>query len=135
MSDQNIIIPFQKGKIKQDLRKHLDGPKLLGRLGTALAGLDKIDAELSDSIRVHTQYEHDDNGEICGEKEYTSTVFDKETIAVFHARQAGYKMQIDTVLRMLNKVMPDLRAVEVTDNLKDAKTAALEAFAIAARGE
>ena len=134
MAKSNLIVPFNRKppKSKRDLRAHLDGTALLGKLNDNLRALDKIDEQLAESIQDFEREVMDNEGNVVRTETYTSTTLDKETIAVFHTRQAGHKMQIDTVLKMLNKVMPDLKALEVTDNIKDASTKALEAFATAA---
>ncbi len=128
----NSITPFRKNKKPLDLRRQLNGLEILNTLNKNLKALEKIDDELEDSIQDFERNVTDENGEVIRTEFYRSTILDKETIAVYHTRQAGHKMQIDTALKMLNKVMPDLKAIEHSDNLKDASTKALEAFAIAA---
>jgi hypothetical protein len=134
-SNGSVIIPFKKNKAVADLRTHLDGPVLLGKLATHLQAIEDIEKELEDS--VHDQvYESIDpeTGEV-NQVAYSSTKLDKETIAVYHTRMNARKLQIDTTLKMLNKVMPDLKAIETTDDIANATERALRAFATAASEE
>ena len=126
-----VITPFQRNKKVTDLRTHLNGPVLLGKLGSHLDAIERIELELEDSVKLMTRTEIDHS---TGEEriiEYTSTTMDKETIAIYHTRMNARKLQIDTTLRMLNKVMPDLKAIENTDDVQNAAERALAAFAAA----
>ena len=90
-----------------------------------------IQKELEDSVKPMTREQIDaETGEVTT-IEYISTTMDKETIAVYHTRLNARKMQIDTTLKMLNKVMPDLKAIENTDDIANAAERALAAFALA----
>ena len=134
-SSNTVITPFQRNKKVTDLRTHLNGPILLGKLGSHLKALEEIDTELEGSIKQFSRETVDqETGEVMTEL-YTSTTMDKETIAVYHTRMNARKMQIDTTLKMLNKVMPDLKAVEVMDDMANAADRALKAFALAASEE
>lgn len=128
-----IIRPFKKTNHEQDLRTHLNGAALLGQLQKHLDAFSIIDKELEDSIQDFTRDILDEDGKVIRQESYRSTVLDKETIAVYHTRQSGRKVQIDTVLKMLNKVMPDLKAIETTDDIGNIADRALLAFAEAAR--
>jgi len=128
-----VVTPFKRTKKKQPLRDHLVGPALLGQLQKHLSDLETIDKELEDSVQQFEREILDNEGILLRTEHYTSTTLDKETIAVYHTRQAGRKTQIDTILKMLNKVMPDLKAIENTDDLSSAADRALLAFAEAAR--
>ena len=128
-----IVIPFKRGRNKTELRTHLNGAALLGQLQTHLNALETIDKELANSIQDFTRNVFDEKGEIKNVEHYRSTVLDKETIAVYHTRQSGRKVQIDTILKMLNKVMPDLKAIDHTGDLASAADRALLAFADAAK--
>ena len=124
-----VITPFKRNKKVTDLRTHLNGPVLLGKVGSHLEALDQIEKELEDSIKQMSRQEVDqETGEITTIT-YTSTTLDKETIAVYHTRMNARKLQIDTTLKMLNKVMPDLKAIENTDDIANAAERALKAFA------
>ena len=131
----SVITPFSRGKQTKDLRTHLDGPSLLGRLDTHLRALDKLDEELENSIQEFTRDVFNAEGEVIAEEQYTSTSLDKETIGVYHTRMNARKIQIDTALKMLNKVLPDLKAIETLDDIATASDRALKAFAEAARRE
>lgn len=128
-----VIRPFQRNKKHLDLRTHLNGAALLGELQKHLTALDTIDTELKDSIQDFSRDILDSDGKVIRTESYRSTILDKETIAVYHTRQAGRKVQIDTVLKMLNKVMPDLKAIENVDDLGSIADRALLAFAEAAK--
>jgi len=130
MSRQQII-PFKNKKVS-DPRARIDTLQLLGRLNDNLEALSKIDQELEDAITDFERDIMDDEGNVIRTEYYKSTTLDKETIAVYHTRQNGRKIQIDTIMKMLNKVMPDLKAIEQTSDLTDKATAALRAFAAAA---
>ena len=130
-----VIVPFKKGKQSHDLRTHLNGPVLLGKLQTHLTAIEKIEQELENSIKDFTRSQIDQATGESTEVTYTSTTLDKETIAVFHTRINARKLQIDTTLKMLNKVMPDLKAIETTDDIANATERALRAFAAAASEE
>ncbi len=125
----NVITPFRQNKKVIDLRTHLNGPVLLGRLGTHLDAIDKIEKELEDSVKSMTRNEVDLETKEVTVIEYTSTTLDKETIAVYHTRINARKLQIDTTLKMLNKCLPDLKAIENTDDIANAAERALAAFA------
>lgn len=133
----SVVKPFARGSTKKDidLRTHLNGPNLLGQLQMHLDSLSSIDKELEASIQDFERNILDEDGKTIRTEKYRSTVLDKETIAVYHTRQAGRKTQIDTVLKMLNKVMPDLRAIETTDDIGDVASRAMKAFAAAAAQE
>lgn len=132
---QSVIIPFKRNKAVADLRTHLDGPVLLGRLAIHLNAIDKIEQELEASIvEQFSESKDPETGEVT-QISYTSTKLDKETIAVQHTRINARKLQIDTTLKMLNKVMPDLKAIEVNDDIANAAERALRAFASAASEE
>jgi hypothetical protein len=118
---------------KLDLRTSIDGLGLLSQLQKHLRALDNIDEELQNSIQDFSRDILDAGGEILRTEQYRSTVLDKETIAVYHTRQAGRKVQIDTVLRLLNKIMPDLKALEQTGDIGSIADRALLAFAEAAK--
>lgn len=129
---EQVIIPFQKNKKKRDLRLHLNGPVLLGNLSKHLDAIGKIEKELEDSIVEHiTESIDPETGEVT-QTSYTSTKLDKETIAVYHTRINARKLQLDVGLKMLNKVMPDLKAVETLDDIANASERALRHFAMAA---
>ncbi len=128
-----VIKPFRKTKHPTDLRTHLDGPMLLGQLQSHLEAFTKIDKELEDSIQDFEREVLDGEGKVIRTEHYKSTILDKETIAVYHTRQSGRKTQIDTILKMLNKVMPDLKAIETTDDIGNIADRALLAFAEAAK--
>ncbi len=129
MSRSNVITPFQRNKKVIDLRTHLNGPVLLGRLGTHLDAIEQIEKELESSVKLmHREEINSETAEVT-RIEYTSTTLDKETIAVYHTRINARKLQIDTTLKMLNKVMPDLKAIENTDDIANAAERALAAFA------
>jgi hypothetical protein len=135
MPSTNVITPFKRDKKVTDLRTHLNGPNLLGKLGSHLKALEEIDQELEGSIKQFSRETVDqETGEVTTEI-YTSTIMDKETIAVYHTRMNARKMQIDTTLKMLNKVMPDLKAIEVLDDTANAADRAFKAFARAASEE
>ena len=129
MESKSVIIPFQRNKSVQDLRTHLNGPAILSKLLTHLNAIDKIEKELEDSIKNHTRESIDPDTKEITIIEYTSTTLDKETIAVQHTRINARKLQIDTALKMLNKVMPDLKAIETLDDIANASDRALKAFA------
>lgn len=132
-SNVALFKPFARNsKVRQELRDHVDGPGLLGELHRHLLALDAIDEELADSVQESTRDIIGADGNVLRTESYTSTVLDKETIAVYHTRQAGRKTQIDTIMKLLNKVLPDLRAVENTDDIGSATERALRAFADAA---
>jgi len=130
-----VVRPFsrQSRAKKTDLRDNLHGPHLLGQLQVHLNALTTLDKELEASVQDFTREILGPDGESIRTESYRSTVLDKETIAVYHTRQAGRKVQIDTVLKMLNKVMPDLKAIENTDDIGDVAARALLAFAEAAK--
>jgi len=131
MSQSKVITPFKRNKRVTDLRTHLNGPVLLGKLGSHLEAIEKIESELEDSVKQMSREEiNSQTGEVTT-IEYTSTTMDKETIAVYHTRMSARKLQIDTCLKMLNKVMPDLKAIENTDDIANAAERALQAFASA----
>jgi len=128
-----LVKPFTRTtRKKTDLRTHLDGPNLLGQLQQHLEAFTTIDKELEDSIQDFEREILDGEGNVLRTEHYKSTILDKETIAVYHTRQAGRKTQIDTVLKLLNKVMPDLRAIETTGDIGSVADRALLAFAEAA---
>ena len=130
-----VIVPFKKGTAVSDLRTHLDGPSILGKLGKHLSDIDSIEKELEDSIKDHSREDvNEETGEITV-VEWRSTVLDRETIAVYHTRINARKLQIDTTLKMLNKVMPYLKAIETTDDIANSTERALRAFARAASEE
>jgi len=133
MSTSRVITPFKRNKKPTDLRTHLNGAALLGQLQKHLTALETIDTELSNSIQDFSREILDPEGKVLRTETYRSTVLDKETIAVYHTRQAGRKVQIDTTLKMLNKVMPDLKAIETTDDIGNVADRALLAFAEAAK--
>lgn len=133
MAKQNVI-PLSRRSTK-DLRGNLDGLQLLSQLNKSLIALNEIDEELSETIHEVTRDVYDEEGNLTHTEHYKTTSLDKETIAVYHCRQSGRKIQIDTLMKMLNKVLPDLKAVENTTNLNDKATAALQAFAAAAAEE
>jgi len=127
--NSRVITPFKRNKKVTDLRTHLNGPVLLGKLGTHLEAIEAIEKELENSVKQFTREEiNSATGEVT-QIEYTSTTLDKETIAVYHTRMNARKLQIDTCLKMLNKVMPDLKAIENTDDIANAAERALSAFA------
>ena len=129
----SIVVPFQRNKKVQDLRSHLDGPTILGKLQQHLDDFSEIDEELANSVQTFDREILDqETGEVLRTEVYQTTTMDKETIAVYHARQQGRKMQIDVYLRMLNKIMPDLKALELTDDVANSAERALKAFARAA---
>ncbi len=130
-----VIVPFKRGKAVADLRTHLDGPMIMGNISKSLNEIENIEAELEDSIK---QFEREDVNKETGEVttvQYTSTTLDKETIAVYHTRLNARKMQIDTNMKMLNKIIPDLKAVETNDDIANAAERALRAFARSASEE
>lgn len=130
------ITRFKQRSRTPDLRHNVDGLELLGRLNQNLEELSNIDKELSDSIQEFEKPIYDPDGNPTGEVTYyKSTILDKETIAVYHSRQYGRKMQIDTLLKMLNKVLPDLRSIDLTNDQGSATQRALAAFAAAAAKE
>ena len=132
----NVVTPFKRNKSKKiDLREHLNGPGILGSLGTHIQAIDKLEKELEDSVQDFERDICNAEGEVIRTETYRSTVLDKETIAVYHTRMNARKLQIDTALKMLNKVMPDLKAIENTDDIQDAARRALTAFAAAAAQE
>ncbi len=135
ITTKSVVIPFQRGKQIADLRTHLDGPAILGKLGKHLNDIDAIEKELEDSIKPMSREYTDQTTGKQVVIEYTSTVLDKETIAVFHTRINARKLQIDTTLKMLNKILPDLKAIETTDDIANAVDRALRAFATAAAEE
>ena len=130
-----VVRPFNRKprKEKTDLRDTINGASLLGELQNHLNALTLLDKELEASVQDFTREILDPDGKLIRTETYTSTTLDKETIAVFHTRQAGRKVQIDTVLKLMNKVMPDLRALEQTDDIGDVAGRALKAFAEAAK--
>ncbi len=128
-----LVKPFSNAKQHDDIRTHLNGAALLGQLEKHLQAFTTIDKELEDSIQDFSRDILDTNGELIRTETYRSTVLDKETIAVYHTRQSGRKVQIDTILKMLNKVMPDLKAIETTDDIGNLADRALLAFAEAAK--
>jgi len=130
---KSVVTPFKRNKKVTDLRTHLNGAAILGQLQTHLKALSTIDKELEDSIQDFEREILDEQGKLIRTEHYRSTVLDKETIAVYHTRQAGRKVQIDTTLKLLNKVMPDLKAIETTDDIGNIADRALKAFAEAAR--
>lgn len=128
-----LIRPFGRSRTKTDIRTHLNGAALLGQLEKHLEAFTKIDEELDESIQDFTRDIVDSEGKHLRTEHYKSTILDKETIAVYHTRQSGRKVQIDTILKMLNKVMPDLRAIETTDDIGSVADRALLEFAKAAK--
>ncbi len=132
-TQMQVVTPFKRNRKKQELRSHLNGAALLGHLQKHLTALEAIDVELANSVQDFTREILDEKGKTIRVEKYTSTTLDKETIAVFHTRQAGRKVQIDTILKMLNKVMPDLKAIENTTDLGNLADRALLAFAEAAK--
>jgi len=131
-----VVVPFQRNKRgKINLRDHLDGPGILGTLGAQLSAIESLEKELEVSIQDFERDICDSNRKVIRVETYRSTVLDKETIAVYHTRISARKLQIDTALKMLNKVMPDLKAIENTDDIQDAAKRALSAFASAAAEE
>lgn len=133
--NHNVITPFKRNSKVTDLRAHLNGPVLLGKLSTHLRAIDNIEKELEDSIKQHSRQEIDANTGESVTIEYTSTTLDKTTVAVYHTRINARKLQIDTLMKMLNKVMPDLKAIETMDDVANATERALRAFAQAASEE
>jgi hypothetical protein len=134
-SKLQVVRPFSRKPRKQktDLRDTINGAGLLGQLQVHLNALEALDGELEDSVQDFERNIMGEDGEVLRVEKYRSTVLDKETIAVYHTRQAGRKVQIDTILKMLNKVMPDLKAIENTDDIGDVAARALVAFAEAAK--
>jgi hypothetical protein len=130
----NSVTKFRQ-KAKKDLRADIDGTRLIADLQHNLKALSKIDEELEQAIQEFERDVLDNDGNLIRTERYKSTLLDKETIAVYHTRQAGRKMQIDTTLRLLNKVLPDLKAVEKTKDLNNRSEQALLAFAKAASSE
>jgi len=135
----SVIKPFNRGRNKQsknvDTRDHVDGAALLGELTKELNALETIDQELENSIQDLEREIYDSEGNVLRTEHYRSTLLDRETIAVYHTRQSGRKTKIDTLLKMLNKVLPDLKAIENTDDTGGAAERALLAFKKAASGE
>jgi len=132
----NVVTPFKRSKSKKiDLREHLNGPGILGSLGTHIQAIEALEKELEKSIQDFERDICSPDGTVIRTETYRSTVLDKETIAVYHTRMNARKLQIDTALKMLNKVMPDLKAIENTDDIQDAARRALTAFAAAAAQE
>ena len=130
-----VVTPFNRGNNKKkqvDLRTHINGANLLGQLQKHLNALEGVDEELAKSIKDFTREVLDQNGKTIRIEKYRSTVLDRETIAVYHTRQNGRKVQIDTILKMLHKIMPDLKAIETTDDIGNVAERALKAFATAA---
>ena len=130
-----VITPFKRNKRVTDLRVHLNGPVILGNLSKHLEAIDDLEKELEDSVQDFEREILDTKGEVIRVETYRSTVLDKETIAVYHTRMNARKLQIDTCFKMLNKVMPDLKAIENTDDITNAAERALAAFAAAAATE
>lgn len=130
----NNVTQFRK-KAKQDLRLNIDGLKIIGSLQKDLAAIDQIDEELANAVQDFERDVLDDEGNVLRTEFYRSTTLDKETIAVYHTRLSGRKMAIDSKLRMLNKVLPDLKAVEKSKDIHDKAAMALAAFAAAASEE
>ena len=129
------VVPFQRKKQTPSLRKQVNGIELLAELNKNFKALTDIDAELANSIQEFEKSTIDtETGEVITSF-YKSTILDKETIAVYHTRQAGRKMQIDAIMKMLNKVLPDLRAIETSKDVGDKAAMALAAFAQAAAEE
>ncbi len=128
-----LVTPFAKTKKQDDIRTHLNGAALLGQLEKHLEAFTTIDKELEDSIQDFERDILKPDGTVLRTEHYKSTILDKETIAVYHTRQSGRKVQIDTILKMLNKVMPDLKAIETTDDIGNLADRALLAFAEAAK--
>ena len=128
------VTQFRK-KAKQDLRLNIDGLRIIGSLQKDLEAIDKIDEELSSAVQDFEREVLDDEGNVLRTEFYRSTTLDKETIAVYHTRLSGRKMAIDSKLRMLNKVLPDLKAVEKSTDIHDKAAMALAAFAAAASEE
>ena len=129
------VVPFQRKKQTPSLRKQVNGIELLAELNKNFKALTDIDAELANSIQEFEKNTIDtETGEVITSF-YKSTILDKETIAVYHTRQAGRKMQIDAIMKMLNKVLPDLRAIETSKDVGDKAAMALAAFAQAAAEE
>ena len=128
------VIPF-KHKRATNPRDRIDVVGLLGQLNQNLEALNKIDEEMEACIQDFERDVLDEDGNVLRTEFYRSTTLDKETIAVYHTRQNGRKIQIDTIMKMQNKALPDLRAVEQSSDLTDKATAALTAFAAAASEE
>ena len=130
----SVVKPFTNTRKNVDLREHVDGARLLGELNKELNALERIDKELEDSIvESERQIIDEGTGELLRTEIHRSTILDKETIAVYHTRQAGRKTKIDTLLKMLNKTLPDLKAVENTNDVGGATEKALLAFKNAAQ--
>ena len=121
-----------KQQARKDLRQSINGNTLIADLQANLKALSQIDKELQDTISSFERDVFNEEGEVIGTERYQSTTLDKETIAVYHTRMNGRKMQIDTTLRLLNKVLPDLKAVEKSKDLNNKAEMALAAFAAAA---
>jgi hypothetical protein len=130
-----LVRPFDRNSRRQDLelRDHVDGAAILGEITKELNALETIDEELENSVQEFTRDVFGEDGEVLRQETYKSTVLDKETIAIYHTRQAGRKTKIDTLLKMLNKILPDLKAVEDTNDLGGASERALLAFKNAAQ--
>ena len=131
----SVVRPFRRNHKVKDLRDHLNGPIILGSLATHLKAIESLEKELEDSIQDFEREVMGADGEVIRTETYRSTILDKETIAVYHTRMNARKLQIDTSLKMLNKVMPDLKAIENTDDIANAAERALSAFAQAAAEE
>ena len=130
---KSSVIPFQKDRKSIELRQNIEGHILLGKINDHINALEAIEQEMCDSVQ---DFERNVTDEATGEVTtyyYKSTTLDKETIAVFHTRISARKVAIDTTLKMINKVMPDLKAVEVIDDMANAAERAMKAFAEAAK--
>jgi hypothetical protein len=132
---KSVITPFKRNRKVTDLRTHLNGPALLGTLNGHLNAIGALEKELEDSIKDFDREILDAEGNHLRTETYRSTVLDKETITIYHTRMNARKLQIDTALKLLNKVMPDLKAIENTDDIANAAERALAAFAAAAAQE
>ncbi len=132
MNSRSVVTPFKRGQKRNDLRTNLNGHALLGTLQTHLTALEAIDKELENSIQDFERNILNEAGDVIRVEMYRSTILDKETIGVYHTRINARKIQIDTALKMLNKVLPDLKAIENLDDIATAAERALKAFAAAA---
>ncbi len=133
MTSRSVVTPFKRSRKRTTLRTHLNGHALLGTLQTHLTALEAIDKELENSIQDFERNILNEAGDVIRTETYRSTILDKETIGVYHTRINARKIQIDTALKMLNKVLPDLKAIENIDDIANAAERALKAFAEAAK--
>lgn len=131
----SIVKPFSRSQRKElpELREQVDGAELLIALTKELESFDKIDSALEDSIQTQEREIYNEEGELVRTEQYTTTLLDKETIAVYHTMQNGRKIKMDTLLKLLNKILPDLKAVDDTNDLGGASERALLAFKKAAQ--